>query len=164
MQDFSLWHVGFSSLTRDLNPGPLHWELRVLASGPPGKSLIILFYSILFYSILFYSILFYSILHLCLVSFFPRNIKRTFISISFSLSRLSWSQVWALSFPVELSNTTKKQMSLSSDRKGKRKWPAELAKRAHSRCEVLESVQYSFQTLLTILSLNLPFRTHQCLR
>ena len=37
--------MGSSSLTRDLNPGPLHWELRALASGPPGKSLIILFYS-----------------------------------------------------------------------------------------------------------------------
>ena len=27
------------SLTQGLNPGPLHWELRVVAPGPPGKSL-----------------------------------------------------------------------------------------------------------------------------
>ena len=26
-----------------LNPGPLHWELGVLATGPPGKSLKFLF-------------------------------------------------------------------------------------------------------------------------
>ena len=35
---FSLWHVGSRSLARDWTPGPLHWELRVLATGPPGKS------------------------------------------------------------------------------------------------------------------------------
>ena len=34
----SLWHAGSSSLTRDGNPAPLHWELRVLATGPPGES------------------------------------------------------------------------------------------------------------------------------
>ena len=33
-----LWHVGASSLTRDQIPGLLHWELGVLATGPPGKS------------------------------------------------------------------------------------------------------------------------------
>ena len=26
-----------------LNPGPLHWELRVSATGPPGKSLKLTF-------------------------------------------------------------------------------------------------------------------------
>ena len=34
-----LWHVGSSSLTRDWTLGPLLWELRVLATGPPGKHL-----------------------------------------------------------------------------------------------------------------------------
>ena len=29
----SLWHVGPSSLTRDGIQGPLHWEVRVLATG-----------------------------------------------------------------------------------------------------------------------------------
>ena len=33
-----LWHVGSSSLTRDRTLGPLHWECRVLAPGPPRKS------------------------------------------------------------------------------------------------------------------------------
>ena len=40
-----LWHSGFlvaacgiSFPDRGLNPGFLHWEWRVLASGPPGKS------------------------------------------------------------------------------------------------------------------------------
>ena len=32
------WHVGSSSLTRDRTLGPLHWEHRVLAPGPPRKS------------------------------------------------------------------------------------------------------------------------------
>lgn len=32
------WHVGSSSLNQRLNPGPLHWELRSLATGPLGKS------------------------------------------------------------------------------------------------------------------------------
>ena len=30
---------------QQLNPGPLHWELRVLAMGPPGKSLFLYFLS-----------------------------------------------------------------------------------------------------------------------
>ena len=33
-----LWHEGSSSLTRGRTRGPLHWALRVLAAGPPGKS------------------------------------------------------------------------------------------------------------------------------
>ena len=33
-----LWHAGSSSLTRDGTPAPLHWELGVLATGPPGES------------------------------------------------------------------------------------------------------------------------------
>ena len=37
---FSLWYVGFSSLTRDWTPGPLLWDRGVLATGPPGKSLL----------------------------------------------------------------------------------------------------------------------------
>lgn len=32
----STW--GSTSLTQMLNPGPLHWEAGVLATGPPGKS------------------------------------------------------------------------------------------------------------------------------
>ena len=38
-----LWHVGSSSLTRDrtLPPHPLHWEHRVLATGPARESLIL---------------------------------------------------------------------------------------------------------------------------
>ena len=32
-----LEHVGSRSLTRDWTPGPLHRELGVLATGPPGK-------------------------------------------------------------------------------------------------------------------------------
>ena len=35
---FYLWHVRSSSLTRD-RTWPLHWKHRVLATGPPGKSL-----------------------------------------------------------------------------------------------------------------------------
>ena len=34
----SLWHVGSSSLTQGSNPGPLPWELGVLATELPGKS------------------------------------------------------------------------------------------------------------------------------
>ena len=33
----SLWHVGSSSLTQGSNPGPLPWELGVLATEPPAK-------------------------------------------------------------------------------------------------------------------------------
>ena len=33
-----LLHTGSSSLTRDRTPRPLHWEYRVLATGPPGES------------------------------------------------------------------------------------------------------------------------------
>ena len=33
-----VWHVESSCLTRDWTQAPLHWELRVLATGPPGKS------------------------------------------------------------------------------------------------------------------------------
>ena len=33
-----LQHVGSSSLTQGLNPGTLHWEHRVLSTGPRGKS------------------------------------------------------------------------------------------------------------------------------
>ena len=33
-----LWHVGSSSLTRDRTRAPLHWDRRVLATGPPGSS------------------------------------------------------------------------------------------------------------------------------
>ena len=29
-----LWDVGSNSLTRESNPGPLHWECGVLATGP----------------------------------------------------------------------------------------------------------------------------------
>ena len=35
-----LWHVGSSSLTVDWTPGPMHWERRVLPTGPPGKHII----------------------------------------------------------------------------------------------------------------------------
>ena len=49
---FQLWHAGSLVAARELlaaacgiqfpdqgsNPGPLHWECRVLATGPPGKS------------------------------------------------------------------------------------------------------------------------------
>ena len=46
----SLWHMGFlqhmgSSSLQGLNPGPLHWEHGVLATGPPGKSQKILIHS-----------------------------------------------------------------------------------------------------------------------
>ena len=37
---FQLWHVGSSSLTRESSLGPLCWEHSVLATRPPGKSLI----------------------------------------------------------------------------------------------------------------------------
>ena len=36
------WHTGslvVACVYQRLNPGPLHWECRVLATGPPGKSL-----------------------------------------------------------------------------------------------------------------------------
>ena len=33
-------HVGCNSLTRDWTQGPLHWECRVLPTGPPGRSLL----------------------------------------------------------------------------------------------------------------------------
>ena len=32
-----LWHAGSSSLTRDQIQAPLHGELRVLATAPPGE-------------------------------------------------------------------------------------------------------------------------------
>ena len=34
-------HEGSGSLTRNWTPGPLHWEHRVLATGPPVKSLML---------------------------------------------------------------------------------------------------------------------------
>ena len=40
-----LQHVGPSSLTRDSsNPGLLHWEHRINAAGPAGKSRNVYFY------------------------------------------------------------------------------------------------------------------------
>ena len=39
------WHVGSSFLTRNGTWAPLHWECRVLVTGPPGKSLNFLFNS-----------------------------------------------------------------------------------------------------------------------
>ena len=33
-----MWHVGSSSPTRDRTQAPLHWELRVLVTEPPGRS------------------------------------------------------------------------------------------------------------------------------
>ena len=38
MRDLKLWQVASSS-DQGLNLAPLHWECRVLATGPPGKSL-----------------------------------------------------------------------------------------------------------------------------
>ena len=32
--------IGIYSLPRDGSPGPLNWEYRILAAGPPGKSLM----------------------------------------------------------------------------------------------------------------------------
>ena len=37
---------GILSLDQGLNPGPLHWEHEVLATGPPGKSPENILYSI----------------------------------------------------------------------------------------------------------------------
>ena len=34
----AVWHVGSSFPNQGSNPFPLHWERRVLTSGPPGKS------------------------------------------------------------------------------------------------------------------------------
>ena len=34
--------MGFSSLTRDGTWAPLHWEHRVLATGPPGESPVVI--------------------------------------------------------------------------------------------------------------------------
>ena len=36
-----LWHVGPNSPEQGSNPSSLHWEGRVLATGPPGKSLFL---------------------------------------------------------------------------------------------------------------------------
>ena len=44
-----MWHGGSSSPTRDENLGPLRWEHRVLATGPPVKSLGIFFELYIFY-------------------------------------------------------------------------------------------------------------------
>ena len=38
MRDLQLWHEGQAVPDLGLNPGPLHWEHGVLATGPPGKS------------------------------------------------------------------------------------------------------------------------------
>ena len=40
-EDLKLQHVGAItiSMTKALTPGTLHWKLRDLATGPPGKSL-----------------------------------------------------------------------------------------------------------------------------
>ena len=50
-----LWHAGSLVVTRGIqfpdqgsNPGPLRWERRVLATGPPGKSLNITFFLFFF--------------------------------------------------------------------------------------------------------------------
>ena len=43
-----LWHVRSSSLTRDQTLAPQHWEHRVLAIAPPGKSPHLSFNFILF--------------------------------------------------------------------------------------------------------------------
>ena len=42
MRDPHLWHVGSSSLTRDQTWAPLHWKHGVLATGLPGKSVVLL--------------------------------------------------------------------------------------------------------------------------
>ena len=39
MWDLYLQYVGASSLGQGSNPDSLHWKHRVLATGPPGKSL-----------------------------------------------------------------------------------------------------------------------------
>ena len=41
-------HVGFQFPYQRVNPHPLQWKLRVLTTGPPGKSFIMAFFSILF--------------------------------------------------------------------------------------------------------------------
>ena len=48
IQDLQLWHAGsiVAACTiqfpdQGSNPGPLHWECRVLPTGPPGKSLTV---------------------------------------------------------------------------------------------------------------------------
>ena len=38
-KNFLVAACGINSLLKDQTPGPLHWECRVLAIGPPGKSL-----------------------------------------------------------------------------------------------------------------------------
>ena len=42
-----MWDLVLGS---ESNPGPLHWELGVLATGPPGKSaklILLLFFSVI---------------------------------------------------------------------------------------------------------------------
>ena len=34
----AVWHVGSYFPDQGLNPHPLHWKRRVLTTGPPGKS------------------------------------------------------------------------------------------------------------------------------
>ena len=40
----AIWHVGLQFPDQGSNPFPLHWKLRVLTTGPPGKSLFLSFF------------------------------------------------------------------------------------------------------------------------
>ena len=51
--DGAAWHMGGSLVSRQgFNPCPLHWKCRVLTTGPPGKSLLLLQFFILMFGIL----------------------------------------------------------------------------------------------------------------
>ena len=76
-----LQHVGSSSLIRDDNLGPLHWELRVLAPGPPWKSQNQLLVSLIFVFAFFVSISFISAL-IFIISFLLLTLD--FVCSSFS--------------------------------------------------------------------------------
>ena len=78
--DFQLWPMGSSSL-KGLNWDPLHWEFGVLATGPPGKSLYLYFYSLICWDI----ILLGSFSSLFIISFSFLNIFKTVDLISFVL-------------------------------------------------------------------------------
>ena len=41
-----LWHVESSSLTRDWTRAPLHWDHRILTTGPLGKSWFLLIFHV----------------------------------------------------------------------------------------------------------------------
>ena len=57
MKNPQLQHLAFSSPARNGTLGPLHWELGVLATGPPGKFQLLCFFASNHYHVLVYKLI-----------------------------------------------------------------------------------------------------------